>query len=118
MLFIVAGISSCKEDEGAANDTFYSRVTCNESDDTLNTYNGKIKTILNTNCAISSCHAGSNIKAGKNYSNYTQAVNSFSNTLCSVYREGGCDPMPDGAAKLSDADIHDLTCWAKNNFPE
>lgn len=117
-LGITLAISSCKKEEEVANSVYFSRVDCTEADDTLNTYNGKIKTILDTHCAISSCHKGSNAKEGKDYSTYANAVSSFDGTLCAVYQEGSCEPMPDGDPKLSDADLHDLTCWAKNNFPQ
>ena len=110
-------LSSCEKEKSLSNYT--NRVTCNENDDTLNTYSGKIATILNDNCATSGCHNAGTHAEGRNYSNYNSAKSDFdAEALCTIYQEGGCTPMPRGASKLADADIHDLTCWVKNNYPQ
>jgi cytochrome c553 len=117
ILSVAIYLSSCEKEKSLSNYT--DKVTCNEADDTLNTYSGKISTILNDNCATSGCHNATTHAKGKNYSDYANAKNNFdAEALCTIYQEGSCTPMPRGASKLSDADIHDLTCWAKNNYPQ
>lgn len=116
-VMIALFISSCSK--SVSTDKYFSSVSCTETDDTLNTYSGKIHTILNSRCATSGCHNASSSSSGKDYSSYNAAVNGFSGSaLCAINHDGGCNPMPQGSSKLSDADIHDLTCWAKNNYPQ
>lgn len=111
-------VNSCTKEEEKSNADYYSDVTYNEADDTLNTYNGKIGVILSSNCAGSGCHNALSKEEGKDFSTYAASKASFDGVLCTVYQDGGCKPMPENAAKLSDADLHDLTCWAKNGFPQ
>jgi len=112
-----AAAPSCKK---MPNEDFYPTVSCDEPDDSLNTYSLKISTILNTNCAKSHCHDATTHKHKVNMEGYANAVNSFKtqHVLCAINHEKNCTPMPKNADKLSDADIHDLTCWAKNGYPE
>lgn len=110
-------ISSCAKEKSAT--SYTDNVTCNEADDTANVYSGKIATLLSTNCAGSGCHNSLNNEAGRNFSNYASAKSGFDATaLCTIYQDGGCDPMPRGASKLSADKIHDLTCWVKNDYPQ
>jgi hypothetical protein len=117
LAIVIFSVSSCKK-EGMDNDEYFSTVTCDEADDSLNTYNLKISTILTTNCAKSSCHDAATHEEGKDFSTYSTAVSSFDDVLCAIRHDDGCEPMPDDNPKLSDADIHDLTCWAKDGFPQ
>lgn len=113
---LVVFVNSCKKED---NSDFVNRVTCNEADDSLNTYNGKIKILIDGNCAKSGCHDAISHEEGIDLSTYNGAVSGFNDDgLCTIYREGGCKPMPQGASKLSDPIIHDLTCWVKNNYPQ
>ena len=115
VMLLVFYSSSCKKDSLSQ---YTDAVTCNETDDTLNTYNQKIKTLLNNNCANGGCHDASTRAEGKDYSSYSAAKSCLgASAFCSINHGSGCKNMPQGAAKLSDADIHDLTCWAKNNYP-
>lgn len=110
-------VASCSKEK--ENSKYFDQVSCTEADDTLNVYSGKIKTILDLNCAKSGCHDAASHEEGIDFSTYAAAVTGFKdNALCTIYQDGGCKPMPEGSPKLSDATIHDLTCWAKNNYPQ
>ncbi len=110
-------IISC---EKIPNSDYFTAITCDEPDDTLNTYNLKIATILNDNCALSGCHDVETAKKAIILTDYMNSVNAFENhpVLCSIHQDGSCAKMPRKADKLSDDKIHDLTCWAKNGYPE
>lgn len=101
------------------NDYYYDGVTCNDADDSLNTYSLKIGSILTSNCVLSACHDNSSHKKKVNLEGYTNAVSSFNNkpVLCAIYHDKGCKAMPKGGSQLSDQAIHDITCWAKNGYP-
>lgn len=109
-------LSSCSNDTGT---DYFANTSCNEADDSLNTYTLKIKSILNTNCAKSGCHNAASHEAGRDYSTYASASSAFDNTaLCTIYQDGTCKAMPENAAQLPAATLHDLTCWAKNGYPQ
>jgi restriction endonuclease S subunit len=87
---------------------------------TTPTYTNSIATILNTNCALSGCYNNS-AKKGIDLSNYNLASNQFktnSNNLISIHHGSGVEAMPQGRAKMSDADINKLDCWVKNGCPQ
>lgn len=119
ILSVIFYANSCKKDSASALAQYTDAVTCNEADDTLNTYNQKIKTILNNNCATGGCHDAATHERNKDYSTYSGAKAGMDATgYCAINQKSGCSAMPQGAAKLSSADIHDLTCWAKNSYPQ
>ena len=117
LLFICFSYFSCKKEP---NDSYYDSVSCNDSDDSLNTYSLKIGAIFNANCARSGCHDNSTHKGKVNLEGYDNCLATFGkkHVLCAIYHDKGCKPMPKGGSKLSDDVIHDITCWAKNNFPK
>lgn len=107
--------ASCKKKTNASNYT--SKADCSTVNDTSNTYNKKIKNIINQNC--SSCH-NSGYSAGKiNLDSYSNSKNVFLNGegLCTVHHGTGCKPMPEGGS-LSSSDIQLLDCWVKNGCKE
>ena len=109
--------SSCSKEKEMSKYVEY--VPCNEADDYQNTFSGKIAKILSNNCAVSGCHDAITHEQGLDYTTYSSAVNSFGViALCSIYQDGSCQPMPRNAPKLSDADIHDLCCWVKSDYPK
>ena len=117
LLFISASVFSCKKE---ANDSYYDSVACNDPDDTLNTYALKIGAILTSNCARSGCHDNNTHKGKVNLEGYDNCVSTFGkkHVLCAIHQDKGCKPMPMGGSKLSDAVIHDITCWSKNGYPK
>jgi hypothetical protein len=84
------------------------------------TYNGEIKTILDTHCAFSGCHNASSKKAGINLSDYSNAKTESAKDrfLGSVQHIKGYDDMPKNASKLDEVTIRKLYCWVKNGSPQ
>lgn len=117
VLLLLLIFISCRKKH--PNDYYYDGVSCNEPDDSLNTYSLKIGSILTTNCVSSGCHNSSSHKKKIDLEGYTNSVSSFNDKpiLCAIYQDKGCKSMPKGGSKLSDDVIHDITCWAKNGFP-
>ena len=109
--------SSCRK---PSNSSYYDSVTCDDPDDSLNTYSLKIGAIFNSSCVRSECHDSQSNRKKINLEGYDNSVASFNNKpiLCSIYHHKGCKPMPKGGTKLSDDAIHDITCWAKNGYPK
>ena len=115
-VILMISFSSCKKEP---NDNYFDSITCNDPDDSLNTYNQKIGEIFNLNCVHSGCHDNGTHKGKVNLDGYDNCVSSFNKKkiLCSIYQDKHCKPMPKGGGKLSDAVLHDITCWVKNNYP-
>lgn len=84
------------------------------------TYTNDIAPIYNTSCATSGCHSAVFPASGINLSNYTssKAASQNSKLLKSIKHQSGASAMPQGAAKLSDANIRLIECWIKNGSPE
>ena len=83
------------------------------------TYNSQVKNILDLNCAVTGCHAGSN-PSGILLDSYSTARFEFESGkgFCSINFSDGCNPMPYpiGSPKLSDSLIRILTCWKDKGF--
>jgi hypothetical protein len=109
-------ISSCAKDKAKQP----SAIDCSTVDQTLNTYNLKIKTILDDNCASAGCHDPIFAASGINLATYATSRTAFETgkVLCTVNQEQGCLPMPQGGSKLADSLITYISCWADNNYPQ
>ncbi|HLP20124.1 MAG TPA: hypothetical protein VK174_07485 [Chitinophagales bacterium] len=94
--------------------------TCTSVDSVANTYNLRIKAILDVNCATVACHDAVFYNSGVILDNYTNSKAAFESkpSLCAIKQEGGCLPMPQGADKLADSLITYIQCWAENGYPE
>lgn len=112
---IALGMNSCKK----ANEYYTKNVLCDEPDDTLNTYSKKIGTLLDVSCATSGCHDASSKKEGVDLSSYSASKSAFNakDALCTIYGGSSCKKMPPSGTMSAD-DIHDITCWVKNNYPQ
>lgn len=95
-------------------------VNCDGVDAATNTYNNAIGAILSSNCAQSGCHDSGTAQSGLNFSTYAASKSAFqsADVICSINHDGGCEPMPDGGSKLSDATIRKIECWAENGYPQ
>jgi mono/diheme cytochrome c family protein len=104
-------ISSCYYD---AESELYGVKTC---DNSVVTYNGRIKAIMETNC--NNCHSGSNPSAGYATDTYANTVASDADGKlnCTIAQGSGCSPMPQGG-KLSQCDIDACAAWATQGYPE
>ncbi len=87
--------------------------------DTVSTYNGQIKAIINQNCAFSGCHSGSSPSSGIGLETYaltkTAAQNGF---MCTINWEAGCSKMPKNANQLGACDREVLQRWINRGYPE
>ncbi|MFM7310086.1 MAG: hypothetical protein ACKOZY_05725 [Flavobacteriales bacterium] len=88
--------------------------------DTIATYNGSVKKIVNQYCATASCHAGVSPSANIGLDTYSLCKTSASQGefYCSINWNSGCSQMPKNASKLSDCQINTLNRWKTNGFPE
>ena len=95
-------------------------IDCSTIDQSANTYNLNIKTILDDNCASAGCHDAIFASSGVNLATYDASKAAFQagNVLCTVKQEQGCLPMPQGGSKLADSLITYLQCWSENNYPQ
>ena len=111
--------SSCGGD--SVNIDYVNAANCTNVVDSTNTYDLKIKAILNANCAFSGCHDEGSHKGGIRLNNYANTKSNFESKddmLCSIHHGGGCRPMPEDAAKLPDSTITAITCWVKNGYKQ
>lgn len=88
--------------------------------DTIATYNGSVKKIVNNYCATASCHAGASPSASIGLDSYQLCKTSASQGefYCSINWNSGCSQMPKNSSKLSDCQINTLSRWKTNGFPE
>jgi hypothetical protein len=114
-LVIISGLSSCYYDN---EDYLYS--TGGACTDTVYTYNGRIKAIMDQNCSSTSCHGGPSPANGIGLETYADVKNDIlnGNFLCSIYWTSGCSQMPKNASKLDNCSIQAIEKWKDNGFPE
>lgn len=84
------------------------------------TYNQNVKPILDAVCARQGCHGGADPEGGIDLSTYQGAADaskkkSFMGTIqhMPLYPK-----MPQDAPRMSDDQIHLLSCWIENGSPE
>lgn len=116
--FLVIFFSYCKSDEesGTTNADYMNKEDCSQ---TAPTYTGVIKGIMDNNCAFAGCHNAATASNGVNLEDYKSVKSSFNakQFLCGINWGNGCFAMPKGGSKLSASTIKNITCWAKNGFP-
>jgi hypothetical protein len=86
------------------------------------TYTDDIKTILNTNCALSGCHsaAEASMQGAMNDYDAAKAFVAEGRILGAINHEQGFEamPRPEGSAKLDDCTIDKITAWVVDGAPE
>lgn len=82
-------------------------------------YNSNVKAIMDASCAKSGCHNSSSKKSGYDLSSYEATKSAAGNKafVASIQHKSGYNKMPQGASKLSDADIKTVACWVQNGMP-
>ncbi len=112
---LVSSLYSCYYDR---EDYLYSTTTT--CTDTVYSYIGRIKTIVDQNCATSGCHAGASPEAGIGLENYADVKNSVENGqfLCSITWSSGCSQMPKNSSKLDNCTITAVEQWKAKGYPE
>jgi hypothetical protein len=108
-------VFSCGSDDGDTPDPN----TCDTED---LTYTDDIKTILNTNCALSGCHSETEAALQGSMHNYAsaKAFVEVGRIVGAINHEEGFSPMPypEGSAKLSDCIIDKIEAWVADGAPE
>lgn len=94
--------------------------TCSGVDSASNTYNLRIKGIMDNNCAMGGCHDAASANSLVILDTYAATKNSFQTKtcLCAMKQDGSCLPMPQGADKLADSLITYIQCWTENGYPQ
>jgi len=103
LVIVIGSISSCKKKTA---DTF----DCSAA----YTYSTDIKPIMEASCATPGCHGNGAKQGGFDLSNYNGCKAAKDRLDGAVQHLSGYAPMPDGAPKLSDANIQKISCWVKN----
>ena len=83
---------------------------------TTMTYTTDIKPIMDANCALSGCHNAASREAGFDLSTYNGVVSASASAafLGAIEHLSRYEAMPRNAAKLDDALIKKIYCWANN----
>lgn len=112
---IIGSFSSCYYDNeeylystgGACTDTTYS-------------YNGRVKALVDQNCASSNCHSGASPSGSIGLENYADVKNNVENGnfLCSINWNSGCSQMPKNTSKLNKCSISAIEKWKEKGYPE
>lgn len=118
LLFLANMYLGCSKD--SSNSDYINNADCTGVDADNNTYTKSIKSILDANCATSGCHNAATQENNLDLSSYAAAKSGFESQecLCSIHHGSGCNPMPKGGSKLSDAEIQQIDCWAKNGYKQ
>jgi hypothetical protein len=99
-------VSSCKKDSTTA---------CKTTDDTQ-TYQAKVKPILDTYCITSGCHDAGTSSGGVTLTTYNGAVDATkSHNLISQIQSG---IMPQLQPKLPDSLINKIVAWRDNCYQQ
>jgi hypothetical protein len=107
-------LNSCYYDN---EEYLYNSSNCN---DTVYSYNGRVKAIMEQRCAISGCHTGASPDGGISLDNYADVKNNAENGefFCSINWNSGCSQMPKNSSKLDACTIFALQQWKAKGYPE
>lgn len=94
--------------------------SCTGVDAATNTYNIRIKAILDANCGYGGCHDAGTASSNVILDSYTASKAAFQNRngLCTIKQTGGCLPMPQGQPKLADSLITYIQCWSESGYAQ
>jgi hypothetical protein len=106
-------ISSCNKDKINNNTTLDCTIV-----DSTNTYDLRIKSIMDINCATAGCHNTTSASATVILDNYNSTKDALAtkNVLCAMKYETNCIPMPP-SGKLNDTIINYINCWKEAGYP-
>lgn len=112
LFLLIASITGCYYD---TEEKLYPDIS-SPCDDTIVTFSGTVKSILN---ACQTCHSTSDAVSsggGIKLENYADVVKTVTNgkLMGSIRHETGYVPMPNGGGKLSDCEISQLQIWIDN----
>jgi hypothetical protein len=111
LLITLAGIvvfSSCSKDDNGPDNS--NPDDCSAVDIT---YDGGIKAIIDSNCAISTCHGGD-----PSIPNFTNYDNVFARRSAIQSRVVAKSMPPAGRTALAQDNINKIRCWVENGAPK
>ncbi len=114
VVFVTVSLySSCTKDQAQ-------RPLCMGISAGTNTYNLRVKEIMDNSCAMGGCHDAGSASGNVILDSYGPTKAAFQNkdALCTMTQQGGCLPMPQAAPKLADSLIRFVQCWAENGYTE
>ncbi len=114
VMVVFASLHSCYYDNEAY---LYQSISCN---DTIYSYNGRVKAIMDQNCAFTGCHTGASPDAGISLDNFNGVKNNAENGefFCAINWNSGCSQMPKNSPKLDACTIFALQQWKQKGYPE
>lgn len=114
MVIVLSGLNSCYYD---SEDYLYGIGACT---DTTYSYNGRVKSIMDQNCATTGCHAGPSPEASIALDSYAAVKNNAENGafFCSITWSSGCSAMPKNSSKLDNCTLSALENWRTKGYPE
>ena len=108
LILVLSGfLLSCSQDDAEPENQELDCSTLND------TYESSIKAIIDSNCATSGCHDGTNPRPS--YKNYQNVFNNRNNIKARVVN--GSMPPP-SRPDLSQEQIDMIDCWVSNGAPE
>jgi hypothetical protein len=115
LLVVASTFSSCYYDNEAY--LYSNSANCT---DTIYTYTGRIKSIVDQNCATADCHSGISPSNGIGLETYDDVKGNMENGefLCTIYQNSGCEPMPKNASKLDACTLDAFTKWKERGYPQ
>ena len=116
LICLLAMVESCYFDKA---DVLYPDVNCVTTDIT---YSNFVATIMNTQCATSSCHDAARAASGANLSTYaatkSYATASKAAFLGSMRHASGFSNMPKGGSQLPACTINKIEAWITAGMPQ
>jgi hypothetical protein len=84
------------------------------------TYTQNVKPILDITCATDGCHGGNDPEEDIDLSTFAgaSAASREKSFMGSIQHLPGYHKMPQDADRLTDAQIHMLSCWIENGSPQ
>jgi hypothetical protein len=116
LICLLGMVESCYFDKA---DVLYPDVNCVT---TGITYSNFVATIMNTQCATSSCHDAARAASGANLSTYattkSYATSSKAAFLGSMRHASGFSNMPKGTSQLPACTINKIEAWITAGMPQ
>jgi hypothetical protein len=116
LICLLGMVESCYFDKA---DVLYPDVNCVT---TGITYSNFVATIMNTQCATSSCHDAARAASGANLSTYattkSYATSSKAAFLGSMRHTSGFSNMPKGTSQLPACTVNKIEAWITAGMPQ
>lgn len=112
-LLIVLVMSSCSDENNMMGDMEPEECTDNP------TFTADVEMIINSNCAYSGCHvAGTGLPVLTSYDDVKVQIENGRFEDRVLVRQNMPPSNASGPTELSEADLHILSCWIEQGYPE